>query len=144
MAERLRTSPNAVNANFTLTTNYPDQRSAMTAGTVAPSKDCDSTTCTPAETAAFHIADWRLALDRSLPGSAGWIKPLSSSATGSSATSFEIAVMWFDKSNLSTSGSAAAALACTGSETGPDQRRCCPAAASAAAGVRCTRMILVP
>lgn len=144
MAERLRSSPNAANANFTLTDTYEEQRTDVEAGTVVLVKDCDATACTAAETGAFHVTQWRLGLNQTLPGAAGWLRPLSSASNEARATSFEMAVMWFDKSNTDSSGAPAAALVCTGTETGVAERRCCPAAANAAAGVRCTRTVLVP
>jgi type IV pilus assembly protein PilV len=144
MAERIRSSPNAASADFNLTDDYATQRSDIEAGNVVIAKDCDTNVCTPAESAAFHIATLRLDADRSLPGAAAWVQPVSSAASGASATSFEVAVMWFDKSNVDGAGAANAALVCGGGETGIDQRRCCPAAASPAAGVRCTRTVLVP
>ena len=144
IAERLRSSPNSSNANFTLTANYAMQRADIDAGTVVVVTDCETVACIPAQAAAFHIATWRQEIERTLPGAAGWISPLSSAATESRATSFELAVMWFDKSNTDGSGTANAALVCTGAETGIEQRRCCPVATNAAAGVRCTRMVLVP
>lgn len=144
MAERLRASPNAVVANFSLEDDYATQRAAIDAGEVTSAKDCDSEACTPEEAAGFHLTTWRLALDRSLPGAAGWVRPLSSAATEPKATAFELVVMWFDKSNLDSDDVLNAAAVCAGSETGLDQRRCCPAEADAADGVRCTRMVLVP
>jgi type IV pilus assembly protein PilV len=144
MAERLRTSPTATNANFTLTATYATQRSALLAGTVAPGRDCNTLSCTAAQSANFHIANWQLALDRSLPGAAGWVRPLSSASTSANATAFEVAVLWFDKTNVDGNGALVAALSCTGDETGVDQRRCCPSAAAAADGVRCTRLVVVP
>jgi hypothetical protein len=105
--------------------------------------DCDSTACTAAETAQFHIANWQLALNRTLPGAAGWISPVST-APAESATAFELVVMWFDKSNIGSDNQPNAAEVCTSATAGLDQRRCCPAAADAADGVRCTRMVLVP
>jgi len=144
IAERLRSSPNAANANFTLNDAYATQRADIDAGNVVVATNCDATACTPTESAAFHITTWRQEIDRTMPGAAGWVLPLSSAVTESRATSFELAVMWFDKSNTDGSGAANAALECTGAEAGIDQRRCCPVAANAAAGVRCTRMVLVP
>lgn len=144
MAERLRSSPNAANANFTLTDSYADQRTALDGGTVVVVKDCDAVACTPAETGAFHVTQWRLSLNQTLPGAAGWLRPLSSATNEARATSFEMAVMWFDKSNTDSSGAPAAPQVCAGTETGVAQRQCCPAAANAAAGVRCTRTVLVP
>ena len=144
VAERMRSTPNAVAADFTLTDDYATQRSALVAGTVAATKDCDTTACTATETSQFHLANWQLGLDRSMPGAAGWISPLSSAATESRATSYEVAVLWFDKTNVADDDTLNAALVCTGTETGIDQRRCCPAAAAPPDGVRCTRMVLVP
>jgi type IV pilus assembly protein PilV len=144
VAERMRSTPNAPAASFTLVETYANQRSALGAGTVAAAKDCNTTACTPAETSQFHLANWQLGLDRSMPGAAGWVSPLSSAATESKATSYEVAVLWFDKSNIASDDTLNAALVCTGTEAGIDQRRCCPAAAAAPDGVRCTRMVLVP
>jgi len=145
IAERLRSTPNAANADFTLTDDYATQRLQIDAGDVTIARDCDSATCTPAQTAAFHLAQWRLNLDRTLPGAAGWLKPLSSAtAVTGGATSFEMAVLWMDKANVDSTGALVAAQVCAGTETGAAGRRCCPADSSPAAGVRCTRLVLVP
>lgn len=144
IAERLRSTPNATNADFTLDDDYATQRTDLDAGSVTVPRDCSANTCTAAQTAAFHLAQWRLSLNRTLPGSAAWINPLSSATGGARATSFEVAIMWFDKANVDSAGAPAAAQVCTGSETGIEQRRCCPSAASPADGVRCTRLVLVP
>jgi len=144
MAERMRSSPNAAVAGFQLDDDYAAQRAELDAGTVAADTDCDSTACTPAQSAQFHLANWRLGLARNMPGAAGWVTPLSSSSTSAGATSYEVAVLWFDKTNVDADGALNPALVCTGSEAGIDARRCCPAAADAPDGVRCTRMVLVP
>jgi type IV pilus assembly protein PilV len=144
IAERMRSSPNAAVAGFQLNDDYDTQRAAIDAGTVAPAKNCDAAACTPAESAQFHLANWRLGLTQGMPGAAGWVAPLSSASASSSATSYEVVVMWFDKTNVDSDNVLNPALVCSGSETGIDARRCCPAAADAPDGVRCTRMVLVP
>ena len=144
IAERMRSSPNAAVAAFGLTDTYNTQRGALDAGTVVAGKDCDSTACTPAESAQFHLANWRLGLNAGMPGAAGWVNPLSSATTEVKATSYEVVVMWFDKTNIGSTNALNPALVCTGTETGVDQRRCCPEPAKAPDGVRCTRMVLVP
>jgi type IV pilus assembly protein PilV len=144
MAERMRSSPNAAVAGFQLNDDYATQRGALDAATVTATKDCDASACTPAESAQFHLANWRLGLAGSMPGAAGWVNPLSSASASPGATSYEVVVMWFDKTNLDTNNALNPALVCTGAEAGIDARRCCPAAADAPDGVRCTRMVLVP
>jgi type IV pilus assembly protein PilV len=144
MAERMRSSPNALVTGFQLDDDYATQRAAIDAGTVVADKDCDATACTPAESAQFHLANWRLGLANNMPGAAGWVNPLSSASASSSATSYEVVVMWFDKTNVDEDSVLNPALVCAGTETGIDARRCCPAAADAPDGVRCTRMVLVP
>lgn len=144
LAERLRSTPSADAAAFTLDASYADQRSDIDGGSVTVAKDCDAEACTAAETAAFHLARWRLSLDRALPGGAGWVRPLSTAATSAQATSFDVAVMWFDKSMVDADGNLVSSAVCTGAETGIDARRCCPPDADAPAGVRCAHAVLVP
>lgn len=136
LAERIRTNPNSAENAYALATTYDDQRTAIAA--LKPIPKCESTgvTCTPDELAAFHVAAWRLALDRDMPGGAGFV-------IGTRDTGYVATVIWFDKSNVTPDGKAIAPTSCTGA-TGINQRTCCPDAVKAPDGARCTNMLMLP
>ncbi len=139
LADRVRANPTAtVNAYAFATTNYAAQRTALEAGDVAITTDCMTTTCTALELADFHLTEWRLGLNRSMPGSAVWV-------SGRRDEGYQATVMWFDKTfvigdGVTLDGSAT----CTAAMTGITARQCCPADAQVINGVRCTNMTIVP
>ena len=139
LADRVRANPTAtVNAYAFATTNYAAQRTALEGGDVAITTDCMTTTCTALELADFHLTEWRLGLNRSMPGSAVWV-------SGRRDEGYQATVMWFDKTfvigdGVTLDGSAT----CTAAMTGIVARQCCPAGAQVINGVRCTNMSIVP
>lgn len=136
-AERMRANPSATSTAYQLTDSYDDQRKAIDTGAVQVATDCNTTTCDPAKLAAFDLATWRLALDRVLPASAAYI-------TGNRDTGYVATMMWFDKDFLGSDGKPAASATCAATDTGFQQRTCCPKDAKAANGVRCVTLTVLP
>jgi len=145
LADRVRTNPGAgVTAYVFDTTNdaphYAGQRTALEGGQVALDVDCmaGGTECTATELAAFHMTEWRLAMNRNMPGSAVWV-------SGQRDEGYQATLMWFDKSFVQSDGTTLDTSAtCTAAMTGVAARQCCPADAEVIAGVRCTNMTVLP
>lgn len=145
IADRVRTNPSTSVTAYQFTTPYNDQRTAIDGGTVTVDKDCESettatgVTCTADQLAAYQIVRWRLALARDLPQGAGFI-------TGQRNTGYIATAMWFDKTYVKDTDTKALMppTSCTGTESGIAARSCCPAAASAPAGTRCTNILVTP
>jgi type IV pilus assembly protein PilV len=139
LADRVRANPTAtVNAYAFAATHYAAQRTALEAGDVAITTDCMTTTCTALELADFHLTEWRLGLNRSMPGSAVWV-------SGRRDEGYQATVMWFDKTFVTGDGvTLDASATCTAAMTGITARQCCPADAQVSNGVRCTNMTIVP
>ena len=141
LADRVRTNPGAdVTAYVFDTTTYADQRTALESGQVTITTDCMAagTACDAVELAAFHLAEWRLAMNRNMPGSAVWV-------SGQRDEGYQATLMWFDKAFVQSNGTTLDTSAtCSSSMTGIAARQCCPADAAVIAGVRCTNMTIVP
>lgn len=142
LADRVRANPDSSATAYQLTDDYATQRAAIAAGTVTSAKDCEAvTTCTPDEMAAFHLAQWRLAVSRDLPGGAAYI-------SGTRSTGYVVTAIWLDKNNLKADGKTLedAPESCTAAFDGARARNCCPAGASVSstAGIRCTNMVVMP
>ena len=125
---------------------WADQQAA----TLAITKDCASTACTPSERATYDLLAWRKQARALLPQGATWLE-------GDKGVGFDVTLMWFDKEFTDRAGSvdatdtAAEAVrtlqtsrVCDGTESGFAQQSCCPAEAAAPAGVRCARYRFVP
>lgn len=145
-ADRVRSNPaDASESSYAFTARtYAQQRSDLASGSLAIAKDCLTEACSATELATFHIADWRNSLDRSMPGAAVWV-------TGRRNTGYQATVMWFDKTHVQDDGTTPLApLVCNVNaagavtDTGIVARNCCPDAAAAADGVRCTTLTVVP
>lgn len=139
-ADRIRANPGSTIAAYAVAGDYTAQRTALLANTVVAAKDCEAAAavCTAAELADFHLVQWRLSIDASMPGSAALV-------TGDRAAGYTTTVMWFDKAFLKKDGVTLDDSApCVAGVTGTAARNCCPAAANALAGVRCTNMVVVP
>jgi type IV pilus assembly protein PilV len=140
-ADRIRANPASATAAYALGTTYPAQRSTI--GALAATKECGNSgiTCNEAELAAYDLVQFRLNLNRNMPGGAGFV-------TGNRAAGFVVTVMWADKTYLKEEANKTEQLdtseVCTGTETGIAARTCCPTAAAAPAGVRCTNMTVLP
>jgi type IV pilus assembly protein PilV len=145
LADRVRTNPGAGVTAYVFDTtndapNYSGQRTALGGGQVAMDVDCmaEDTACTATELAAFHMTEWRLAMNSSMPGSAVWV-------SGQRDEGYQATIMWFDKSFVQSDGTTLDTSAtCTAAMTGVAARQCCPADAEVIAGVRCTNMAVLP
>jgi type IV pilus assembly protein PilV len=147
LADRVRTNPGADTTAYEFDKTkpgtkytYADQRADLESGQVTISTDCmaDGTACDATELAAFHMTEWRLAMDRNMPGSAVWV-------SGQRDEGYQATLMWFDKSFVQSDGTTLDTSAtCTAAMTGVAARQCCPADAAVSAGVRCTNMTIVP
>lgn len=145
LADRVRANPSASNTDYRFNTiSYATQRTALNGGTVVITRDCLAEACSPAQLATYHLADWRLSLNRSMPGAAAWI-------SGERDTGYVATVMWYDKTFVTEDGvtpdeSPTCAVDGSGAitNTGIAARVCCPAAAEVIDGVRCTNMSVIP
>ncbi|QHJ00787.1 type IV pilus modification protein PilV [Xylophilus rhododendri] len=154
IAERVRMNPTQAGDNvitgvastsaYGLSTSWSDQITDPS----APSKNCETgtVTCSAAERAAYDMAIWRQRVRAAMPTGSALL-------SGNRATGFQVTFMWMDKDQTdkggaSTSTLASAATCSTAAETANSnrlsQQNCCPAAASAPAGVRCTNFTFVP
>ena len=139
-ADRIRANPGSTIAAYVVPGDYATQRTALLANTVVAARDCEAlnAVCSPAELADFHLVQWRLSIDASMPGSAALV-------SGDRATGYITTVMWFDKAFLQRDGvSLDNSTTCVAGAAGAAARNCCPLAADAPAGVRCTNMVVVP
>ena len=121
LADMMRSNPSSTstayvfNATTSPSARYAEQRAAL--GNLGSVKNCEATAaCTPDELAAFQLAQWRLALQRDLPGGAGFV-------TGSRDTGYRVTVMWTDRTARSPA---------------------CPPEADAPPGVRCASLDVRP
>ena len=112
--------------------------------------DGSSSACTPVNRATYDMLAWRKRVRDSLPQGAVYV-------TGNSKVGIEVTLMWLDKDNTNKSvnvddGSAPTQVSlitppsCSAvtAPTGLALQTCCPAGASVAAGVRCTRFSFTP
>ena len=145
LADRVRANPSASNTDYRFNTvAYADQREALDDGDVTIARDCLAEDCTPTQLATYHLTDWRLALNRSMPGAAVWV-------SGQRDTGYLATIMWFDKSYVQDDGvtpEASPTCAVDGAgvitNTGIAARICCPPAYDVIDGVRCTNMSVIP
>lgn len=145
LADRVRANPSASETDYRFNaTSYEEQREDLEGGEVVIAVDCLADPCTPAQLAAFHLSDWRLALNRSMPGAAAWV-------SGQRSTGYLATVMWYDKNFVKDDGvtpeeSPTCEVDAAGviTDTGIAARVCCPAAADVIDGVRCTNMSVIP
>jgi type IV pilus assembly protein PilV len=138
LAESVRSNPDASTTAYLLTDTYDQQRKDI--GTKTESTSCTTATCLPSELAAAQLNNWRIALDKSMPGAAGFV-------TGDRSLGYQVTVMWFDRSFTQKNSSGVEVPvpnSCSGTEAGLAQRTCCPAAAATPAGTRCTSFTVVP
>ena len=139
-ADRIRANPGSTTTAYAVAGDYAAQRTALRANTVVAARDCEAlnAVCSAAELADFHLVQWRLAIDASMSDSATLV-------TGDRTAGYVTTVMWFDKAFLKKDGvTLDDSAACVAGATGTAARNCCPAAANAPAGVRCTNMVVVP
>ncbi len=150
LADRVRANPSASETDYAFSTlNYVAQRAAFEArrtstahGDLDVASDCLTVPCSAAQLSAYHLTDWRNGLNRSMPGAAVWV-------SGRRNTGYLATVMWFDKTFVKDDGTLQASEECTLAagvitEEGIAARTCCPAAAAAPDGVRCTNLAVIP
>ncbi len=142
LADRIRANPDAADTAYQLSTSYAAQRAAI--DTLAVATNCMTATCTADQLADFQLKQWQLAIARDMPGAAGFV-------SGTRSTGYVVTAIWFDKTNVSYGSdgkptTAEAVTACSKIASGVPfaERTCCPDAASAPAGARCTNMMVMP
>jgi type IV pilus assembly protein PilV len=116
------------------------------------STDCDgSNTCTPDARANYDMLTWRKTVRASLPQGAVFTE-------GNRSNGITVTLMWFDKErtnkssrtddadNAATQVALVSATQCNAvtTTTGLALQTCCPNAAAAPAGVRCSRFSFMP
>eukprot|EP01038_Epipyxis_sp_PR26KG_P019298 gene19298-27338_t len=73
-ADRVRANPTATDTAYVFDANdYTAQRDALLDDEVVIARDCLTSACTPTQLATYHLTDWRLAMNRSMPGAAVWV-----------------------------------------------------------------------
>jgi type IV pilus assembly protein PilV len=140
LAERIRANPTgAIDGNYSYTANYATGKAAT-----FTSNNCRTSGgfCSTAQIAADDLTNFILKSQASLPGGAAQI-------TGSAAGGFVVTTMFLDKDftdptthALQSSQTCTAAIDAASADIA--WRNCCPAAASAPAGVRCRRFNITP
>lgn len=136
LAERIRANPTgATNGNYSYTADYATGKAAT-----FTSNNCrtSGSFCSTAQISADDITDFVLKAQASLPQGAAQI-------TGTPAAGFVITTMYLDKEFVNpATGALLTTPTCAATTTGIEWRNCCPAAASAPAGVRCRRFNIIP
>lgn len=97
MAERMRANPAGLNSNSYADVNNP------AAGT-APSDDCASSVCTPAQMASFDAYQWDLGLSRLLPNGRGRVQCVDADTGDADACSLSsphvISILWSESDKV--------------------------------------------
>jgi type IV pilus assembly protein PilV len=135
LAERIRSNPTAAtNGDYSYNASYSIGKVATPA-----TNNCRTSGafCTTAQIASDDVRDFILKAQSTLPQGAAQI-------SGTSTTGFVVTTMYLDKEFVDTTGTLQSAPTCTATTTGIEWRNCCPAAASAPAGVRCRRFNIIP
>ncbi len=147
-ADRVRMNTDVAGANFitgvtstsqyVLNSTWAAQQGATPA---TPSPNCETAVCTATERATYDMAVWRQLIRSKLPQGAALV-------SGDRRDSFQVTLMWFDKEMTEKDSNSELVLAttttCTASMTGMARQSCCPAVASAPAGVRCANFTFIP
>lgn len=146
LADRIRANPNTNPVNYDSQIDYAVERAAIVGSDtyLTPAKDCLSSNCTDAELATFDLAIWRDALDKQMPGAVGNVAAIGNKGQD---LRFEVTVAWADKDFLDDGVAGQAAICedlADDGQTGIAARNCCPESLGAPAGVRCTRVELIP
>ncbi len=107
--------------------------------------NCDSSNCTNEEFISFQRASWRRGINASFPGGVGFIEHARPGKAREEMNQFfTLTIAWADKSLVKSDGSVDTVPSCKGTEVGAAARNCCPDAIKASAGVRCTRVVVLP
>lgn len=147
MADRIRANNdrNLPPDTYAYSNDYESERSSIdsNADFLKPAVDCLTTACTPAQMAAFDVAEWRAYVDRQLPGAVGHIETVG--ARGMDLR-YTLTVAWADASKSDETSDETNARTCSeaGNASLIKARSCCPADLSHPAGVVCSRMEVIP
>lgn len=148
LSDKIRMNPNVAGSDFgtglavaSLYTYNDTWANQQNAALTLPATNCDTTTCSDVDRAAFDLMSWRIKVRNQLPQGAALLG-------GDKLSGVQVTLMWFDK-NFTTQGTNLASAmqtsgACTGAETGAAALNCCPPAAAVPAGVRCQRFLIYP
>lgn len=117
---------------FTLSSSWANQATPPS----APSIDCKATICDAPTRAAYDLATWRLKVRSELPQGSALIQ-------GNDQAGVNITLMWLDK-EFRSGDTLRQSATCTSAMTGGAAQTCCPAVASAPAGVRCHITTILP
>jgi type IV pilus assembly protein PilV len=129
IAERMRANPEGVRSNlYTYTQPYATSKSASVA-----SNNCRGAgaNCDAGQIANDDLSAWLTKAQTSLPQGSVLLE-------GSPGSGYVVTVMYRDKDSTD------AATSCSATSTGVNWRNCCPAVASAPAGVKCSRSFTQP
>ncbi|MDT7515797.1 type IV pilus modification protein PilV [Rhodoferax mekongensis] len=134
IAEKIRANPSSAKiGDYNYTANY-----ATSSAATFTLNNCRTSTsfCSIGQIAADDIAMYVTKAQQLMPGGAAQL-------TGSVATGFTATILYFDKDFVNpTTGALQTSTTCTSTTSGIDWRNCCPAAASAPAGVRCRNYLI--
>ncbi len=106
-----------------------------------PGVDCDLQVCSADELAAFARTLWRRNIYGSFPAGVGFVQQ---AGVPGRSLAYALTVAWGDKSLVDADGNVTSAPVCAGNEQLAAARNCCPAEIEAPAGVRCTRVVVLP
>lgn len=136
IGERIRANPTgASNGTYVYTATYSTAKTATTTTNLCRTSGTD---CTASQIATDDMHDWLIKAQTALPSGAVTL-------TGDSMNGYVVTAMYQDKDFVDpTTGVPQSATTCTSALTGVAWRNCCPAAASAPAGVRCYRSNIIP
>jgi type IV pilus assembly protein PilV len=138
VADRLRSNLSSApgyspgNTAFTLSTTWAAQATIP----AAPTTDCKATACDVATRSTYDLVTWQRKVRSELPQGSALI-------SGDVQSGVNVTVMWFDK-DFRSGDVLNQSPTCTNTMTAGQAQTCCPAAASAPAGVRCHRTTLIP
>ena len=135
IGERIRANPlGATNNYYVYTANY----AAAKAATIA-SNNCRTSgaACTTAQIANDDLSAWLAKAQAALPGGAVNLE-------GASNTGFIVTAMYMDKEFVNATGTLQSSTTCTSATSGIAWRNCCPTTAAVPAGVRCSRIDIIP
>lgn len=121
-----------VTPTFAISANWSGQVTPPT----TPSTDCKTTACNAAARATYDLATWRIKVRNELPQGSALI-------SGGQQAGISVTIMWFDK-EFRSGETLRQTPTCTAAMTGGATQTCCPAAASAPAGVRCHNSTILP
>lgn len=109
---------------------------ANAAAGAAPAVNCATTACTPAQLAAFDVAQWRTRLAEALPGGRGVVLPHPLNGGTAEPGARTVVVMWRNVNNVGA-GNAAGGLQADAADPG------CPEP-NPQAGIRCLTFTFQP